>query len=90
MLLCTISTRQIGVLNVLPHVSDYLQQDKEDTKKSKESEEEVPERLKYFLDHKKIQYLKQQFTYYDADGSGAISIDGELLHLSGFSHAMCE
>lgn len=37
---------------------------------------QVPERLKYFLDQKKVEYLKQKFTYYDADGSGSISTDG--------------
>lgn len=39
-------------------------------------DDDVPKRLKYFLDHKKISFLKQQFRHYDADQSGAISTDG--------------
>ena len=53
-----------------------LEQNEEEKKKLEA--EEVPARLQYFLDHTKIKHLKQQFQIYDADGSGAINVDGDL------------
>mmetsp|Transcript_10911 Transcript_10911/g.28003 ORF Transcript_10911/g.28003 Transcript_10911/m.28003 type:complete len:318 (+) Transcript_10911:146-1099(+) len=35
--------------------------------------DDIPERLKYFLDNRKIAFLRRQFHLYDTDGSGTIS-----------------
>jgi len=48
---------------------------KKSQKAGNAEDQDVPERLKYFLDQRKINFLRQQFHQYDADASGAISVD---------------
>mmetsp|Transcript_28862 Transcript_28862/g.68957 ORF Transcript_28862/g.68957 Transcript_28862/m.68957 type:complete len:283 (+) Transcript_28862:191-1039(+) len=42
--------------------------------KGKSANSGIPQRLQYFLDERKIEFLRQQFHEYDTDASGAISV----------------